>query len=344
MAQLHKGIAVLLLVILLVAAAGCTTTKSDPTDTYTTPTTSAPTDPTVTDPTTDPTTEPPTNPPTELPTEPPTEMPTEPPTEPPTQPPTVPPTETPTQPPETLVVWVEEGGKRYCYNEDGVMLTGLQIISGDRYYFAEDGAMAVGKVQLGDRTLYFGSNGVEILLVNPWNYVPDDYNPEIVLIDDWRKGSAVCKDALMELLQACRDAGHKPYVSSSYRTHGDQVYLHNRMIQRYIDRGYSQEEAYAIASTIVAIPGTSEHELGLAFDIVDNDYRELNSAQEETETQKWLMEHCWEYGFILRYPSSKSDITGIIYEPWHYRYVGVEEALKIRDSGLCLEEYLLTLG
>ena len=203
--------------------------------------------------------------------------------------------------------------------------------------------MAIGKLEIEGSYRYFGSDGVEIVMVNPWNFVPDDYDPEIVLIDDWRKGADICKQPLMELLQACRDAGHNPYVSSSYRTHGDQVYLHNRMIQKYIDRGYSEEEAYTIASTIVAVPGTSEHELGLAFDIVDNDYRDLNAAQEETETQKWLMEHCWEYGFILRYPSSKSEITGIIYEPWHYRYVGVEEALKIRDSGLCLEEYLENL-
>lgn len=268
---------------------------------------------------------------------------TDPPTDPPTEPPTDPPTEPPTDPPAPKVGWIEENGKRYYYDENSVMLTGWQTIAEKRYFFKEDGVMAIGKLEIEGSYRYFGSDGVEIVMVNPWNFVPDDYDPEIVLIDDWRKGADICKQPLMELLQACRDAGHNPYVSSSYRTHSDQIYLHNRMIQRYIDRGYSEEEAYAIASTIVAIPGTSEHELGLAFDIVDYDYRELNAAQEETETQKWLMEHCWEYGFILRYPSSKSEITGIIYEPWHYRYVGVEEALKIRDSGLCLEEYLENL-
>jgi D-alanyl-D-alanine carboxypeptidase len=92
-----------------------------------------------------------------------------------------------------------------------------------------------------------------------------------------------------------------------------------------------------------ARPGTSEHQLGLAVDFVDTRYWTLDEKQAELPAQKWLMEHCWEYGFILRYPSEKSEITGIIYEPWHYRYVGREIALEIRDAGLTLEEYLETL-
>mgnify|MGYP002520046564 FL=1 len=134
-----------------------------------------------------------------------------------------------------------------------------------------------------------------------------------------------------------------PYIGSAYRTHGDQVYLYNNKIQRLINEGYSEEEARKLAGTVVAVPGTSEHELGLAFDLVDNDYRNLDEAQENTAVQKWLMENSWRFGFILRYPSDKSEITGIIYEPWHYRYVGKHEAQKIYESGLCLEEYLESL-
>ena len=104
--------------------------------------------------------------------------------------------------------------------------------------------------------------------------------------------------------------------------------------------GYSYDEAYAEASKSVAIPGTSEHQLGLAVDIVDNSNWNLNTSQEKTKTQKWLMEHCWEYGFILRFPNGTTDITGIIYEPWHYRYVGVEISMELRDLGITLEEYL----
>ena len=104
--------------------------------------------------------------------------------------------------------------------------------------------------------------------------------------------------------------------------------------------GYDAEEADQKAATVVARPGTSEHELGLAVDIVDADYQQLDEGQASTPVQQWLMEHCWEYGFILRYPDGKSDLTGIIYEPWHYRYVGVETAQALRESGQCLEEYL----
>ena len=90
----------------------------------------------------------------------------------------------------------------------------------------------------------------------------------------------------------------------------------------------------------VALPGTSEHGIGLAVDIVSNQYAELDAKQAETKEAQWLQEHCYEYGFILRYPPEKQSLTGIIYEPWHYRYVGREMAQKIKESGLTLEEYL----
>ena len=91
---------------------------------------------------------------------------------------------------------------------------------------------------------------------------------------------------------------------------------------------------------MVAYPGTSEHQLGLALDIVDVSYQQLDTEQENTPVQQWLMKNSWKYGFVLRYPADKSDITGIIYEPWHYRYVGKEAAAEIYENKLCLEEYL----
>ena len=90
----------------------------------------------------------------------------------------------------------------------------------------------------------------------------------------------------------------------------------------------------------VALPGTSEHGLGLALDLISNQYSELDEKQAETKEAKWLEENCYKYGFILRYPPEKTAETGIIYEPWHYRYVGQEAAKEIMESGVTLEEYL----
>ncbi len=172
-----------------------------------------------------------------------------------------------------------------------------------------------------------------MILVNPWNYLPEDYEIELVQHPSGHKVGAPCYEDLVAMLSDCEAAGHKPYLYSSYRTQSHQQRLFNNMVEQC---GGNR----AAASRIVAIPGTSEHQLGLAFDNTDSGYRKLNEQQENTATQKWLMEHSWEYGFILRYPNDRSDITGIIYEPWHYRWVGLELATELHDLGLCLEEYL----
>jgi hypothetical protein len=104
-----------------------------------------------------------------------------------------------------------------------------------------------------------------------------------------------------------------------------------------------QEEAERLAAQVVAVPGTSEHHSGLAVDIIDTRLWALEEEQADLPAQQWLMEHCWEYGFILRYPKDKIDVTGIIYEPWHYRYVGLELAKELHDLGLTLEEYMTML-
>ena len=135
----------------------------------------------------------------------------------------------------------------------------------------------------------------------------------------------------------------RPLVCSAYRSSETQTRLYNNKIARLRAAGYSKEAAIREAGRWVAVPGTSEHQTGLAVDLVASSYQVLDRKQEQTAEQKWLMEHCWEYGFILRYPSDKSAVTGIGYEPWHYRYVGRETSKAIQDSGLCLEEYLTAL-
>ena len=181
----------------------------------------------------------------------------------------------------------------------------------------------------------------QLLLVNPWNELPEDYEVKLRDLPDGMKVDERAYDDLIAMLQACRDDGLSPKICSAYRTAAKQTYLYNNKISRLRNAGYSRKAAEAEAGRWVARPGTSEHQLGLALDIVSSSYQALTKKQEQTKEQKWLMEHCWEYGFILRYPNDKSEVTGIGYEPWHYRYVGQEVAMDMRDSGLCLEEYLL---
>lgn len=179
-----------------------------------------------------------------------------------------------------------------------------------------------------------------LLLVNKWHYLPEDYSMEPVTLPNGQMIGSDCYEPLMQMLEDCAQAGGSPIVCSGYRPHETQVYLYDEQINRWLYAGYGQEESEDLAATAVAIPGTSEHELGLAADIYSTENMSLDESQVYTFTQQWLMENCWRYGFILRYPKDKTEITGIIFEPWHYRYVGKEHARKIQEAGICLEEYL----
>ena len=179
-----------------------------------------------------------------------------------------------------------------------------------------------------------------LILVNKWHYLPEDYEVEPVDLDNGQRIGSTCYEKLVRMMADCTEAGGTPIVCSGYRPHWYQVDLFAAQIDRWLYAGYGQEEAEMYAATAVAIPGTSEHELGLAVDIYSSENMDLDESQIYTFTQQWLMENCWRYGFVLRYPKDKSDITGIIFEPWHYRYVGKKHAKKIYDAGICLEEYL----
>ena len=108
----------------------------------------------------------------------------------------------------------------------------------------------------------------------------------------------------------------------------------------FVAQGMSREKAEAQTATMIAVPGTSEHHTGLAADIVTPTHQTLDPEFANTEAGKWLQEHAVEYGFVLRDPEEKQDITNIIYESWHYRYVGKEHAKLMKENNLCLEEYL----
>ena len=135
-----------------------------------------------------------------------------------------------------------------------------------------------------------------------------------------------------------------PYICSAYRTWDDQTYLFDKKVNSFISKGYSEAEAKVLAAKETAVPGTSEHQLGLAVDILCTSRPWLDDGQADTATQQWLMANCHKYGFILRYPKGTTPITGIIYEPWHYRYVGVEIATEIMTKGITFEEYLGKIG
>ena len=179
-----------------------------------------------------------------------------------------------------------------------------------------------------------------LTLVNPWTPLPEGFQPQLATVTGGYQVDQRCAGPLEAMLAACQAAGHAPVLCSAYRTQEKQASLYQSLVTKRQAQGFSLAQAQESAATKVAAPGTSEHQLGLAVDIVDADYQLLNHAQEDTSVQQWLLEHCWDYGFILRYPADKGDVTGIIYEPWHYRYVGREHAQAIRATGLCLEEYL----
>ena len=178
------------------------------------------------------------------------------------------------------------------------------------------------------------------VLVNNSHALADGYVPELVTVDNTNfKFDARAAEDLNAMLQDARAEGLAPMICSSYRAWERQTALFEKQVAKQQATGLSYEEAYEKAKTVVAYPGTSEHQTGLATDIVATSHQLLDDSQAETAEQQWLMENCWKYGFILRYPLGKSEYTGIIYEPWHYRYVGKEVAQYITENELCLEEY-----
>lgn len=179
-----------------------------------------------------------------------------------------------------------------------------------------------------------------LILVNKKNKVPDNYKFELTEIERENQVDSRIQMAITQMLADARKEGLKPYICSSYRSYETQQRLYSKKVKQYQEMGYTKENAEKEASFWVAIPRTSEHEIGLALDIVSQDYQVLDKKQEETDVQKWLMEHCTDYGFILRYPTDKKEITMIQYEPWHYRYVGVENAKFMKEKDYCLEEYI----
>ncbi|MBR4472858.1 MAG: M15 family metallopeptidase [Oscillospiraceae bacterium] len=181
-----------------------------------------------------------------------------------------------------------------------------------------------------------------LMVVSAASPLPEGYVPILDIVVGEYEMDERCAEKCRQMIEDCQAANMGlPMICSAYRTQEYQEMLYENKVVRVMDEeriGY--EDALKEAATVVAVPGTSEHQTGLAADIMDEVYPYLNEWQEYTDAQQWLMEHAPDYGFILRYPPDASDITGIIYEPWHYRYVGEKFAKEISKRGLTLEEYV----
>lgn len=227
------------------------------------------------------------------------------------------------------VGWTLIDDKLYCFGEGGERITGWVQEGEYRRYLQEDGTAAVGPTQIGDRIHYFTPKGIEVLLVNALNPIPEDYTPDLKNVTGYHDVDASCYEPLLEMLAACEAEGIQCSINSAYRTTFEQKAILQLRTQEHMEAfDLTFQEARDMALETVAIPGTSEHCMGLSLDLVGD------------EARVWLAEHCWEYGFILRYPENKMDITGITNEPWHFRYVGREVSMDMKDTGMCLEEYL----
>ncbi len=185
----------------------------------------------------------------------------------------------------------------------------------------------------------FSSDDWKIVLVNKQHPIPEDYSFELGTIS----GSMRCDERiitpLLDMLKGARTDGVNLIVCSPYRDLDRQTMLFSNKVGRYMDGGLSYMDAYNLASQAVTVPGSSEHQIGLAVDIITDGYSSLDEGFGDTAAGKWLAANSSKYGFILRYPDGKENITSIEYEPWHFRYVGVDAATVITENDLCLEEF-----
>lgn len=180
-----------------------------------------------------------------------------------------------------------------------------------------------------------------LILANKDNPLPADYAPDLAYLEGGSyQMQSEAAAAFDRMKNAANATGLHLMACSTYRSVERQTELFNAEIQKWMGQGMDEAAAREQAATVVMVPGCSEHNTGLAVDVGSITNQRVAEDFENEPEFAWLQEHAAEYGFILRYPADKVEVTGVTYEPWHYRYVGVENAQKIKESGLCLEEYL----
>ncbi|MCR5619259.1 MAG: M15 family metallopeptidase [Lachnospiraceae bacterium] len=188
-------------------------------------------------------------------------------------------------------------------------------------------------------SLSFEKDDWRLILVNKQHSVPADYEFPLGNLTANLQCDERVIDDLVQMLRDARSAGMNIWIVSPYRSGDKQENLFNYDLGKYMSSGMNYLDAYRLAAEAVTLPGTSEHQIGLAFDIVNNEYAHLGEGFGETKEGLWLAENCYKYGFILRYPADKEYITTIEYEPWHFRYVGKDAAAYMTLKGLTLEEF-----
>ena len=207
------------------------------------------------------------------------------------------------------------------------------------FVLAAGGASIVDKLISNDGQTYAtAEHGWQLILVNKENYIPEDYDVKLLKLSNGEKVDERIYPELQQMFDDARATGLELFVAQGYRTSAEQKLLLEQKRKAYEAEGRSADEAKELAEQWVAVPGTSEHQLGIAVDI--------NAEEDKCKPEDvygWLAKNAHKYGFINRYPADKTEITGIIYEPWHYRYVGKDAAAEIYEKGICLEEYIDSL-
>ena len=244
-----------------------------------------------------------------------------------------------------------DAGDDYILLEDTDILSGYE--NGEQAFVSDSEMMSAEDILSGnsieelpdekDSDAELSKDDWRLVLINKQHAIPEDYTFTFGTINTV-KGTMKCDERiipdLLKMLQAAKDDGINLQICSPYRDTERQTYLFDKKIKVYMKQGMSYMDAYALTAQAVTVPGASEHQIGLALDIVCDNYAYLNEGFGDTDAGKWLAKHGCEYGFILRYPKGKEYITGIEYEPWHYRYVGTEAAMIITKENLTLEEFV----
>lgn len=237
---------------------------------------------------------------------------------------------------ESEIEWIEDSdivsndlATALSYTDD------IETFTIDDFY----GGTILEKSSVAD-TSSFDKDAWNLVLVNKTHPILPDYEVPLATISGSMKCDERVKDILITMLSDAKKDNVSLMVCSPYRDYQLQTTLFERKINLYMSKGLSYIDAYKEASRLVTVPGASEHQIGLAFDIVTPDHATLDYQFGDTAAGIWLKENGMKYGFILRYPRGKEYVTGIDYEPWHFRYVGVEAATYIMENDITLEEFI----